>query len=129
MPLSGGPPRVGLGARLASTLLQDSEWAGSTQVNSLWWQRGHLLVFKLFFLIGKGGGFPTWQIFWRTTWARCGWVAPGEGAWVSAPFPGFAGRAPRCLSRLQETLEQVGLPPSCPGIGMTAEWKWPHKPA
>lgn len=38
------------------------------------------------------------EIFWRTTRARCGWVAPGEGAWVSAGFLGLlAGHRAACL--------------------------------
>lgn len=53
-------------------------------------------------------------------------VAPRKGAWVSALVPPFAGRAPRCLSGLRETLRQGGLPRSYRDIGMIAECQWPY---
>lgn len=61
--------------------------------------------FKTFILIAKGRGFSLRQRFFRrTTRTRGGWVAPGEGASVSALVPGLAGGAPCRRSEQRETL-------------------------
>lgn len=64
--------------------------------------------FKTFFFFstGKGRGFPLRQRFSGGRNGRVvGWVAPGEGASVSALVPGLAGGAPCRRSEQRETLE------------------------
>lgn len=85
-----------------------------------------MLVFKLFFN-WKKKQLPNQAEILRRTTGTCGaWVAPGDSAWVSALFPGFATGHRAAVWTVKNSLKYIGLPRSYPGIGMIAEWQWSH---